>query len=40
METAQKDDSSMQFKTAGTVQIAPTAIWNIAAFNFTFVLDV
>jgi len=40
MELAQKDDWSMQFKTAGTDQIAPAAIWNIAVFNFTFVLDV
>jgi hypothetical protein len=30
----------VKFKTAGTDQIAPAAIWNIAAFNFTFVLDV
>jgi hypothetical protein len=30
----------MQFKTEGTDQIAHAAIWNIAAFNFTFVLDV
>jgi hypothetical protein len=30
----------MQFKTAGTDQIAPAATWNTAAFNCTFVLDV
>jgi len=40
MEPAQKDEWSVQFKTAGTDHTAPAAIWNTAAFNSTFVLDV
>jgi len=40
MEPAQLDDWSVQFKTEGIDHTAPAAIWNTAAFNWSFVLDV